>query len=86
MRLPKEHLQLGAHFIVTAVFMSSWMAGLGRPAIVTIVAVTGAVFHTLADTAVDPSRGGDRLTGTIVSNLLFSTMMPGILAVILPPI
>lgn len=86
MRLPREHLQLGAHFIVTAVFMSCWLGGLERPAIIAITAVTGAVFHTIADTAVDPGRGGDRLTGTVISNLAFTILTTGVLTLMLPPI
>jgi hypothetical protein len=84
--MPKEHLQLGAHFIVTAVFMSCWLGGMGRPAMVAIAAVAGAVFHTIADTAVDPRRGGDQLTGTVISNLAFTTLSMGAFAFLLPPL
>jgi len=86
MRLPREHLQLGAHFIVTAVFLSCWLGALGRPATIVVTAVTGAVFHTIADTAVDPHRGGSRLKGTVISNLAFTILTTGVIALMLPPI
>jgi len=84
MRLPREHLQLGAHFIVTAVIMSCWMGGVGRPLMVLAGTATGTVFHTLADTAVNPARGGDRLNWTIASNLAFSAIMATFVALVLP--
>lgn len=86
MTLPKEHLQVGAHFIVTSVFMSCWLGGLDRFATVAIAVLTGTVFHTIADTAVHPERGGDRLVGTTISNMLFTTVLMGAFSFMLPPL
>lgn len=78
-RYRDELLKFMPHAIVLMLIVICWDARL--PAIATLVigSLFGAFFHTMADTAVKPERGGARLRYTVIGNLLFSVLMAGVM-------
>lgn len=86
MRIKKQTiLQLGAHSTMVLVAMGAWLLGMHGIAFAFLVAITGAIVFTLADSSGPKAnpKDGRWIRWTFTSNLMFSAMMAVIYAVVL---